>query len=362
MSGLKDVMKGGWHPQKGKVGGIRSNVAGLVGKGKDTEVTKASTHQSAPLSALKDPATFAPPPKHRDYYGDAVASRSVAAGVVESDAVTSLDHSAAQRNPSLGTNTSRTGLPSLPQRTSSTDPVSPQTNKPSLPPRLPPRQDSRPVPVPAPQAATVQASSTTSGLLNQGATKRLGQAGISVSGLSIGGKPSSSSAQSPGLSSLRQSTASPTGSLGGKAVQKGFSRFASSPTSSDAPAQGTSFEQKQSALRTANSLRNDPSSVSLADAKNAASTANNFKGRHGDQVAQGWTSANRLNNKYGIAEKIGQISPSVQRTPGVDASVTSPAATPAKRPPPPPPKRKDLLSTSREGSAPPLIPIKSKPT
>src|ERR1700721_1585318 len=44
--------------------------AGWVGKGKDP-AQEAREHQSAPISTLKDPASFGPPPKHITYRGAA---------------------------------------------------------------------------------------------------------------------------------------------------------------------------------------------------------------------------------------------------------------------------------------------------
>ena len=79
MSGFKDIAKGGWHP-KGKDGksteswrgdfkGI-NQVAGWMGKGKDPH-QQAEEHTSRPLSTLKDPSAFGPPPKNVNYHGGA---------------------------------------------------------------------------------------------------------------------------------------------------------------------------------------------------------------------------------------------------------------------------------------------------
>jgi len=104
--------------------------------------------------------------------------------------------------------------------------------------------------------------------------------------------------------------------------------------------------------------------------KGAASTANNFQQRHGDQVASGWKSANSLNQKYGIMGKMNSLGSSSGAT-----AAAAPAAAPPqlqsptqiqgsqgglgkKAPPPPPPKKKELGNGS--GDAPP-IPLSSKP-
>ncbi|KAF4550645.1 Hypothetical protein D9617_16g014330 [Elsinoe fawcettii] len=44
---------------------------------KDNSYSKAQSHQSAPLSSLRDPSQFAPPPKHINYHGADAARASV---------------------------------------------------------------------------------------------------------------------------------------------------------------------------------------------------------------------------------------------------------------------------------------------
>ena len=208
--------------------------------------------------------------------------------------------------------------------------------KPSLPPRLPPRQNSHPgdnAPEPPPTyTAALQQPSAQDGYLNQGALGRLGKAGVSVPGFGMGG--GSSQTNSPQTqpanpwSDQASSTASQiktqSPSLGGLQSRFGkVSTAAAPPPSSTAPSQGTTMQQKQDALRTASMLRNDPSSVSLSDARNTASTANNFRERHGEQAAAGGRWANSMNNKYGIANKVN----SYTGTPG-QAAQASPAAEP----------------------------------
>ncbi len=79
MAGIRDSIKGGWHP-KGKDGKSKESwrgdfkgmnqVAGWMGKGKNSS-SEASEHVSRPISELKDPSAFGPPPKHIDYHGGA---------------------------------------------------------------------------------------------------------------------------------------------------------------------------------------------------------------------------------------------------------------------------------------------------
>lgn len=114
--------------------------------------------------------------------------------------------------------------------------------------------------------------------------------------------------------------------------------------------------------------------MSLSDAKAAAGTANNFRQRHGEQVAAGMKNANTLNQKYGVANKIGgfigggqQQAVGPQQTP-VHQPVAAPGLTGKKKPPPPPPKKKPSLGGSPApiptpaNDAPPPIPLSTRPT
>jgi hypothetical protein len=112
--------------------------------------------------------------------------------------------------------------------------------------------------------------------------------------------------------------------------------------------------------------------VSFSDARNAASTANNFRERHGDQVKSGWQSANKFNDKYGITNKVGSYA-------GIGASQSSEPVSPMiemrdntsegqgsivgkKKPPPPPVKRAELSASGvSKDTGPPPIPMASKP-
>ena len=304
------------------------------------------------------------------------------------------------------TGLSTTGLPKPPVRRledgEQSATASPTTKaKPSLPPRLPPRQNSHPTanaPSPPPDYnSATQKVPAQDQYLNQGALGRLGKAGVSVPGLGIGagregqiGKGSSqvSNPWSNGSISNAPSASSPTTthspSITG--LQSRFGAMTTSPTPSSpneppAPSQGTSFAQKQAALRTASQFRNDPSSISLSDARSSAATANNFRERHGEQVATGWKGANALNKKYDVANRVngiagqnGNASPVREDGPitmrdntaspaGGESIPASPWANETsqsafrKAPPPPPVKR---MGTGSSG-APPPVPMGSKP-
>ena len=120
----------------------------------------------------------------------------------------------------------------------------------------------------------------------------------------------------------------------------------------------------------------------MADARATASTAKNFNDRHGEQVASGWKAGNRLNQKYGIADKLGgyagQSQPSAAEggpetgantgaggkggAGGRGGSFGSAAAALGgfkKAPPPPPPAARS--NTGGIMASPPPVPLGSKP-
>lgn len=144
-----------------------------------------------------------------------------------------------------------------------------------------------------------------------------------------------------------------------------------STTSSETapPKTGTTWAEKQAALKTANNVRNDPSNVSISDMRNAASTANNFRERHGEQAASGWRAANGLNQKHGVTDRVnggaGGASPGLASTPPAPTSpsLTSPTQSTfgKKAPPPPPKKKKELTAAPVSPNEPPPIPLASKP-
>lgn len=362
------------------------------GGGSESHLDAARNHQSAPLSSLKDPSTFAPPPKRVDYGADPTASRGAAATAPEGSARQRLqereearrreeeEEEEANRPPpgpyradTTGLSTAHLPKPPSARPVGATPPPPPPAragSKPAPPPRLPPRQNSNPnehAPAPPPTYNEATQANPSQGILNQGAMNRLGQAGISVPGFGVGRTASppvpTRQIQPPPPVPARQNSASapsPTAPAGhGSQLGELQTRFAGmstrSPTTTPPPTQGTSWADKQAALRTASGLRDDPSKVSGADMRNAASTANNFQQRHGAQVASGFKAANGLNQKYNIAGRMNNLASSSE-TP--QSPVQSGSGSGKKLAPPPPPKKKELAVGSGE---PPPIPLGSKP-
>jgi hypothetical protein len=360
-----------------------------MGKGKSSD---SDGHETTPLSSLKDPASFGPPPKRvpGQPLPPPSSLRSNTSGLgaplspeemevqrrrqQEAEEAT-LHPEEETRAPSGPYRPDTTGLttanlPKPPRRAGQPElPPSPATGKskpPSLPPRLPPRTNQTGDGAPPPRAARPMAAapptytstappqpaSPSEGHLNQDAVNSLGKAGISIPGFGIG--RTSSPSIPPRHSNNLPSATSPTSPIKSGAqlgeLQARFSKMNNAQT--PPPSTGTTWAEKQAALRTASDFKKDPTSVSLADARVAASTANNFRERHGEQVASGYKAANNMNQKYGLMDKAksytGNADSSSPTSPGFGGVVK-------KAPPPPPMKKRELMAD------PPPVPLGSKP-
>ncbi|GAQ34404.1 hypothetical protein AtubIFM55763_007114 [Aspergillus tubingensis] len=409
MSGLKGVMKEGWHP-KGKDGKKESwrndfkginQVAGWMGKGKDN-TNDREEHVSAPLSSLKDPASFGPPPKHIKYHGAAALPNETTpdrrglgaplpqeqidrqnAQMQEQQQQMQMQEEAAQKPapPPLPYRANRTGLdtsnlppPPVRRMGSPADSIPPPSSrpKPNLPPRLPSRNNSTPSPhPPTPPPAYSPHSQTPSHAeeyINQGAASRLSQAGVSVPALGIG-----NNAGQWGRDSSSPGTASPAiaGSVGQAPVNELQSRFSQlRTTSSSSPAPPPPPARTYTNGSTAQS-------VSSPEPRTGSSTVSEFRERHNDKIQAGKQKLNGLNEKYGISQRVNkffddQKTPSTQAPPvpphpnanSSTSSVDTDALSKRKAPPPPPPPKKaGMRSTPVAGSAPtpPPLPLNTKP-
>ena len=362
-----------------------------MGKGKAPQ-EEASEHVSRPLNTLKDPSSFGPPPKNVNYHGGAALPNQITPdrrglGAPLSEEEIRTQEQARQeelrseeeknaRGPPIPYRANTTGLATdnlpLPPTRRLESPVGAppkQSSKPSLPPRLPPRQNSNPTEfTPAPPPDYGAATNTEPAQLNKGSLNRLGKAGVSVPGFNIGGGSNPWSNEP----SRGPSPASPNSSGTQNELQSRFARMSTTSPRPESSTEGTTLGQKQAAFKTAQSFHKDPSSVSLSDARSAASTANNFRERHGEQVASGMRSANGLNQKYGITNRLnsfasgGSASPKNETPPPLAARTSSydtTAAAGKKKPPPPPPKKSQLQSsgTTSASPVPPPLPLSSKP-
>ncbi|RAL16953.1 uncharacterized protein BO97DRAFT_474918 [Aspergillus homomorphus CBS 101889] len=395
MSGFRGVMKEGWHPKgrEGKKEGWRNDfkginqVAGWMGKGKDKD--EREEHVAVPLSSLKDPASFGPPPKHIKYHGAAALPneltpdrRGLGAPLsqdqISQQNVRQQEEEQAQNEeaqkpapPPLPYRVNRTGLdtanlPPPPVRRvgSPADSVTSTSSKPkpSVPPRLPSRASSTlssqpPTPPPA-YSTQPQTTKPLEGLLNQNATSNLSRAGVSVPALGIGSNRSPPSADSP-------TTTAPVGQAPVNELQSRFSqmRTTSSSPAPPPPVRGSTYG-------------NESSSLSTTHTRSGSGSVQDFRERHNDKIEAGKQKLNGLNEKYGISQRVNkffddQKSPKSQVPPvssphlvahRSSSSVDSLGQRKAP-PPPPPPKKAEMRSTpvNSAGSAPPPVPFNTKP-
>jgi len=261
MDKLKGVAKGGWHPSNNSPihrESWKSDLKGIATGKKADPYESSRDHQSTPLASLKDPASFAPPPKHSAYYPDAqnpsASSASTPGGPPSRSAVPvpapprqpqqqqlqspeqvqeqeAKPPSGPYRTDTTGLRTDnlpkppvrrangevsggsispmRTASPSLPPRTASPS-LPPRQNAPgALPPRqqtakpppsLPPRMTESPTeftPAPPPTYGEATRPQPGTGFINQNSVSRLGHAGISVPGFGIGGTEHATAPRSP---------------------------------------------------------------------------------------------------------------------------------------------------------------------
>ncbi|EKV13788.1 glyceraldehyde 3-phosphate dehydrogenase [Penicillium digitatum] len=315
MSGLRNTMKSGWHPE-GKEGGKESwrgdfkginQVAGWMGKGKEGESSgtgskqtsepkggirssvsewmkkgkeddsNRSDHVSRPLSSLKDPSSFGPPPKHINYHGAAAVPNQTTPDRRGLGASLSQDQINAQkihRQQATEAEEKQLPMPAPPQvpyrvDTSglSTDNIPPppvrrldsassastssisKEKPPKPPPRLPARNGS---PSSDPPPVYSSAPVLSHDYINQDAISRLANAGVSVPGLGIGRGRSSSPAHTPV-----------------NELQSRFSQIATSrsPSTSTPPAQAPMNIESQFA--------------------SSISSIHNFNERHADSIESG---------------------------------------------------------------------------
>jgi hypothetical protein len=368
-----------------------------MGKGKGAGNNSASEHVARPLTTLKDPTLFGPPPKNANYHGGAALPNEITphrgglGAPLSQPEITAAEQQvqAAPREeeeeakpaaPPLPYRADRTGLKTshLPpppvhraiaeQSTSQTllAAQAPPKARPSVPPRLPSRRESTDVvsstssaQQPPTYDAAVEQAPAAEGGLNQSAIHRLGKAGISVPSLGIGESNPWKAERSS--SNTSTSTATPT-----PQVSELQSRFAqmnpASPKPETVPTEGTTFAQKQAAFKTAQDFHKDPSSVTLADAKGAASTANNFRQRHQEQISAGAQKANTWNKKFNVTGRVNsflekQASPAAEQPPPAPAAGPAPSDLSSRKPPPPPPPKKPAGF-----HAPPPVPLGTKPT
>ena len=349
-------------------------------KKKDDPLSTAQKHQARPLESLKDPSAFGAPPKNVNYHGGAAVPDRITPDRRGLGAPLSVHEVSALEETSREPETiaNKPEPPPVPYRANTTGlstrnlPIPPVRRtrddvqvsgtisvdsatavKPTLPPRLPPRQNSTPTQrspsPPPPYSPTMPARSYTRHSQSHGAANPSGIAGSSVlgQGLRKSDSPDQEAMASPAHPTTRISE-----------LSSRFGRISTETPSSEVPAQGTSFADKQAALKTAQSFRQDPSSVTLADARSTALTAENFRRRHGDQVTSGLRTANAINHKYDVR---GRINSQVDSGPSLGGEHSVKPGITSKKPAPPPPPKRVTTGDGSSPASPPPIPLSSKP-
>ncbi|GFF36303.1 hypothetical protein IFM61606_03675 [Aspergillus udagawae] len=396
MSGLRETLKEGWHP-KGKSGGKESwrgdfkginQVAGWMGKGKDRD-SEQEQHVSRPLSSLKDPSAFGPPPKHIAAHGPGAVpnqttpDRRGLGAPLSQEQTQHVQARQQEQNRAEEAEPQRPAGPPLPYRANTTglntDKLPPPPARrmhspassvssassrpvPSVPPRIPPRMNPTPQSHPAtPPPAYSPSEPASEGLLNRGAVSHLSNAGVSVPALGIGHDRSSPS----------NTTAGVAGQASVDELQARFSQMRTS--SSQSPSQAPSPPVRGSTTQPESS---------------ATSTVNNLRERHNDKLQAGKERVQNLNDKYKITQRFNNF---VDEKRSANTSISSkqfrpPPTTPHPNrsepssdsveidtlnrrkapPPPPPPKKAAMRSTPVNGSspsspAPPPLPLSTKP-
>ena len=296
----------------GKLTQLAHRATGKESAGEEERVAR-------PITALKDPNSFAPPPKHRSAYGDDVAKASI----------------------SPPTGSAPPLPPPTPRRATAADGA---RAPPPVPPRLPPRRNTTDV---------TEEDLHERGGLSAGAASamgRLGRAGISVPGFET--KKVDGDGHSPASSNHQILPPPPRSNIG--SIGAIGNRFSKPSISAAVPTTGTTMAEKQAAVKTANQFYKDPSKVSFSDARAAASTARNFQQRHGEQVADGIRAGNELKDKHG--EKVSQGLK--YGTELKNRVASAPPDAHRQHTPPPPPRRNE--DTHEAEYAPPPPPRRTR--
>lgn len=375
-----------------------------MGKGRNNSKDDRAEHASRPLSSLKDPASFGPPPKRSESRVSSVSSTSVSNSthiptlrplgaalrpeeiVREPEAIEEKEQEQGPPPPPLPYRANRTGLttehlPPPPVRRTASQADQDQTvsrptsqARPNVPPRLPTRNTISPSPSPPPPPYSIAGQSIQ---LNPNSMNRLEQAGVSVPALGIGGRSSdqnTSTSRGPQASQVNE-------------LQARFAKMSASGTP-------TAQLARASTDHSISQRRNDNVSTSPASRTDAPQTTtplapssmNNFRQRSNEHIETGKQKLSAFNQKHRITERIGSY---FNEQPRDSTSAAQPPPPPPpphpnlsrqgsnidleslnkrKPPPPPPPAKKPGLKSTpvnggdgSESPTPPPLPLETKP-
>jgi hypothetical protein len=366
-----------------------------MGKGKEAS-DDSSEHVSQLLSSLKDPSSFAPPPKHINYHGagalpnETTPDRRGMGAPLSQEQInhqTYLQQQAIQAEEEAAqkpapppvpyrvntTGLSTSNLPAPPVRRLDSPSSGSSARGPQVPPRVPPRNGSpatNTLPPPPYSATTPPASQ---GYVNQEATSRLANAGVSVPALGIGNNQGSSQT-APSYTATAKSKMND--------MQSRFSQMRTdSGSSSPAPAQTDPFPRTNTnpdaslpplpGFRERHADKIDMGKQKLGgvtsrfntlmeDRKFSSSANKRIPRPPSDYVSPSPVAVGVRRSAVPVAP-VAPVTPVPSRTPDVQAQAQR------KRPPPPPPKKAELrapaaaTSPVSSASTPPPVPMNSKP-
>ncbi|KAJ5625232.1 hypothetical protein N7510_001541 [Penicillium lagena] len=425
MSGFNNIMKEGWHPKskdgkkeswRGDFKGI-NQVAGWMGKGRDPNSDREE-HVSQPLSSLRDPSTFAPPPKRSPVGTSPSPDRHGVGAPLSQDQINrqnahlqqeaEAQEAAAQKpaSPPVPYRVDTTGLatnnlPPPPVRrfdspgsSSPSSTTSAKPKPPQLPPRLPPR-DGPASHTPSPPVAS---PSPSQGYINQEATSRLANAGVSVPALGIGetndrqSQPVNelqsrfsqmktddySSAAPPPPYQATQPIASPSEpAAGGRSSIQDFRERHADKIDMGKQKLGGMASRANTFVEGRQATR--PTTNSAEPAAGGRSSIQDFRERHADKIDMGKQKLGGMTSRINTFVEDRKFSANAnKRIPRPPSNYSSPvesspsvggleSAARNKKPPPPPPKKAEIRappvasSPSSASPAPPPVPLNSKP-
>ncbi|KAF2862893.1 hypothetical protein K470DRAFT_268470 [Piedraia hortae CBS 480.64] len=336
MDKFMGIAKGGWHPSNDpaiKRDTWKSDLKNIATGRRPDPYEASRNHESAPLSSLRDPNSFAPPPKRGSDLGRPAIPARPAFTQSESEPSASTPPEP-YRMDTTGLRTDH--LPKPPMRqsisavasASSRTPVLPPRQgsfgpKPGLPPRtnssspaLPPRREQPPPPPPYQQTVTESPQPT--------ADRQPPFGGLSAAKNYVSGVSTSASAPQSENQSANQSAFS--GLTSAKKYLSGGSDAATPPGQANKPA--------------------TPSPSTLASA--------------GKQLSELQQRFSRMGTgKETLPSSTSTSSSSSTLPPAVTQAAASHISGFKKPPPPPPPKRSSLRSETP--AEPPPVPLSSKP-
>ncbi|KAJ5819058.1 hypothetical protein N7474_004649 [Penicillium riverlandense] len=406
MSGFNNIMKEGWHPKsrdgkkeswRGDFKGI-NQVAGWMGKGKDPDSDRVE-HVSQPLSSLRDPSSFAPPPKRspagitpdRHGVGAPLSQDQINSQNAHLQQEAEAEEAAAQKPapPPVPYRVDTTGLstnnlPPPPVRrldspgsgslssTASAKPKPPQV-PPRLPPRdgpasqTPPRLRHLPLRPEVPALGIGETDGRQSQPVNE-LQSRFSQ--MKTNDYNSAGPP-------PPYQATQQTSSPSESAAGGRSSIQDFRERHADKIDMGKQKLGGVTSRVNTFVEDRQTTR--PTSNSSEPAAGGRSSIQDFRERHADKIDMGKQKLGGVTSRFNTFVEDRKFSANAnKRIPRPPSNYSSPvesspsgggleSAARNKKPPPPPPKKAEIRappvasSPSSASPAPPPVPLNSKP-